>query len=62
MTLSQAEQKTSKMEMREGDDWVCPNCACEIRLRHHGEPAKMQQMTDFTCCCGTKMHKEQRSS
>jgi hypothetical protein len=50
------------MEMRDGDDWVCPNCACEIRLRHHGEPAKMQQMTDFTCCCGTKMHKEQRSS
>jgi hypothetical protein len=48
--------------MQEGDDWVCPNCGCEIRLRHHGDPAKMPQMTDFTCCCGTRMQKEQHSS
>ena len=61
MTLTQTEG-TRHVEMKEGDDWVCPNCACEIRLRHHGDPAKMQQMTDFTCCCGTKMNKEQRSS
>jgi hypothetical protein len=61
MTLNPTEG-TSHVEMKEGDDWVCPNCGCEIRLRHHGDPAKMQQMTDFTCCCGTTMNKEQRSS
>jgi len=51
-----------RVSMQEGDDFVCPNCQCEIRLRHHGDPAKMQQMTNFTCCCGTPMQKEQRSS
>ncbi|MFL5641894.1 MAG: hypothetical protein ACJ776_05310 [Chloroflexota bacterium] len=50
------------MQMQEGDDFVCPNCSCEIRLRHHGDPAKMQQMRPFTCCCGTPMEKEQRSA
>ena len=39
---------------------VCPNCGCEIRLIHHGDPAKMQNMQMFTCCCGTRMEKEQR--
>ena len=34
----------------------------QIRLRHHGDPAKMRQMTTFTCCCGTRMEKEQRMS
>jgi hypothetical protein len=48
--------------MQEGDDFVCPNCGCEIRLRHHGDPAKMQQMTTFTCCCGTPMEKEHRGA
>lgn len=59
MTMTQTDQ-TRRMEMQEGDDFVCPNCSCEIRLRHHGDPAKMQQMTNFTCCCGTQMEKEQR--
>ena len=58
MTIQQT-APANRMQMQEGDDWVCSNCGCEIRLRHHGDPAKMQQMTDFTCCCGTKMHKEQ---
>ena len=48
------------MDMQEGDDFVCPNCGCEIRLRHHGDPAKMQHMQAFVCCCGTRMDKEQR--
>ena len=59
MTMQQ-NATSNRMQMQEGDDWVCPNCGCEIRLRHHGDPQKMQQMTDFTCCCGTTMHKEQR--
>ena len=50
------------MEMREGDDFVCPNCGCEIRLRHHGDPAKMQRMEPFVCCCGTRMEKETRTA
>ena len=54
-TTTQADQ-----QMQEGDDFVCPNCGCEIRLRHHGDPAKMPTMQPFTCCCGTRMQKEQR--
>jgi len=52
-------QPAGGMEMHEGDDYVCSNCACEIRVRHVGDPAKMRQMTAFTCCCGTQMEKEQ---
>ena len=48
------------LQMQEGDDFLCPNCGCEIRLRHHGDPAKMKQMDVFVCCCGTRMEKEQR--
>ena len=51
---------STPMQMQEGDDFVCPNCGCEIRLRHHGDPEKMQRMDAFTCCCGTRMQKEQR--
>lgn len=53
---------TGSMQMQEGDDFVCSNCGCEIRLRHSGDPAKMQQMRPFTCCCGTQMDKEQHSA
>ena len=48
------------IQMQDGDDFVCPNCGCEIRLRHHGDPARMSRMVPFTCCCGTQMEKEQR--
>ena len=50
------------IEMRDGDDFVCPNCGCEIRLIHHGDPAKMPKMDMFTCCCGTRMEKEHPGS
>ena len=53
---------STPMQMQEGDDFVCRNCGCEIRLRHHGDPEKMQRMDTFTCCCGTRMEKEQRPS
>ncbi len=49
----------SGMQMQEGDDFVCSTCGCEIRLRHHGDPARMQTMQPFTCCCGTQMQPEQ---
>ncbi len=45
-------------QMRDGDDFVCPNCGCEIMLKHHGDPQKMQGMRPFTCCCGTLMEFE----
>jgi hypothetical protein len=45
-------------QMRDGDDFVCPNCGCEIMLKHHGDPQKMGQMAPFTCCCGTPMEFE----
>ena len=46
------------IEMRDGDDFVCPNCGCEIMLKHHGDPARMRNMQPFTCCCGTRMEPE----
>ena len=46
------------LEMRDGEDFVCPNCGCEIMLKHHGDPAKMPEMRPFTCCCGTPMEPE----
>jgi hypothetical protein len=51
---------TTTLEMRDGDDFVCPNCSCEIMLKHHGDPAKMPAMRPFTCCCGTAMEPEHR--
>ncbi len=49
---------TEHIDMRDGDDFVCPNCGCEIMLKHHGDPARMPQMQLFTCCCGTPMQFE----
>jgi hypothetical protein len=50
------------MQMEDGDDFVCTNCSCEIRLIHHGDPARMQKMDMFVCCCGTRMEKEHPSA
>jgi hypothetical protein len=47
--------------MQDGDDFACPNCGCEIRLTHHGDPAKMPRMEPFMCCCGTRMMRVPRS-
>ena len=58
MGSERSETKAGGMRMQEGDDFVCSNCGCEIRLRHHGDPAKMQSMRPFTCCCGTPMDPE----
>ncbi len=52
---------STTMEMRDGDDFVCPNCGCEIMLKHHGDPARMPNMRPFTCCCGTPMEPEHPS-
>ena len=54
--------QTDRLEMRDGEDFVCPNCNCEIMLKHHGDPAKMQRMVPFTCCCGTPMQPEHGSA
>jgi hypothetical protein len=56
-----AETTDAGTGMREGDDFVCSNCGCEIRLVHHGDPDKMRQMGPFVCCCGTAMDKEERA-
>jgi hypothetical protein len=60
--MTQMPGSTAKgdMQMQEGDDFVCGYCGCEIRLRRHGDPEKMQRGT-FTCCCGTRMDRESRS-
>jgi hypothetical protein len=48
--------------MRDGEDFVCPNCGCEIMLKHHGDESKMQDMRPFTCCCGTQMRPEHQAA
>lgn len=50
--------RADRLEMHDGQDFVCPNCNCEIMLKHHGDPAKMPRMQPFTCCCGTQMRPE----
>ena len=59
-TMTDRPGTEQRIQMQDGDDFVCPNCGCEIRLIHHGDPAKMPNMQPFTCCCGTRMDKEQR--
>jgi hypothetical protein len=54
--------QTQPPEMHDGEDFVCPNCGCELMLKHHGDPAKMQPMRPFTCCCGTAMHSEHEAN
>ncbi|MBA2489750.1 MAG: hypothetical protein ACR2LP_01040 [Candidatus Limnocylindrales bacterium] len=53
-----APSAASHIDMRDGDDFTCPNCGCEIMLKHHGDEAKMQRMQMFTCCCGVTMEFE----
>jgi len=53
--------QSDQPEMRDGEDFVCPNCGCEIMLKHHGDPARMPNMGPFTCCCGTQMAPEHES-
>ena len=47
-----------EIHMHDGDDFVCPNCGCEIMLKHHGDRARMTEMRMFRCCCGTDMEFE----
>ena len=56
--MAHAMDSSQRMEMRDGEDFVCPNCGCEIMLKHHGDPARMPNMGPFTCCCGTEMAAE----
>jgi hypothetical protein len=51
-------QQSDRLEMRDGEDFICSNCGCEIMLKHHGDPARMPNMRPFTCCCGTEMRPE----
>jgi hypothetical protein len=46
--------------MREGDDFVCRYCGCEVTLKRHGDPERMPDMRPFTCCCGTVMELERQ--
>jgi hypothetical protein len=50
--------RENRLEMRDGEDFVCPACGCEIMLKHHGDPVRMPKMQPFTCCCGTPMQPE----
>jgi hypothetical protein len=60
--MDQATMAGDPLEMHDGDEFVCPNCGCNLTLKHHGDPAKVQEMRPFTCCCGTAMHSEHPES
>ena len=47
--------------LRDGEDFVCPNCGAEIRVRHAGDSAD-DGTTTFTCVCGTAMRPEQKAA
>ncbi|HEX6140999.1 MAG TPA: hypothetical protein VF013_11150 [Candidatus Limnocylindria bacterium] len=42
----------------EGTDYVCPNCGCEIMVKHSGDHSKMSADSTYTCRCGTRMQLE----
>jgi len=44
--------------VKAGDDFVCPNCGCEIRVRHASEPSRMHMVQAFICRCGVAMAPE----
>jgi len=44
--------------VRDGDHFTCPNCGCEIRVRHQGDEDRIERMVPFTCYCGTLMRKQ----
>jgi DNA-directed RNA polymerase subunit RPC12/RpoP len=56
--MTQSTQDSHRLEMRDGEDFVCPNCGSEIMLKHHGDPIRMPAIGPFTCCCGTRMEPE----
>jgi hypothetical protein len=52
------EESGQAVEVRRGDHYLCPNWSCEIGVRHHGNPERIERSRPFTCCCGTEMRKE----
>jgi hypothetical protein len=51
-------RSADRPELRDGEDFVCPTCGCEITIKHAGDPAKMSNASTFTCACGTTMQAE----
>jgi hypothetical protein len=51
-------RSSDRPELRDGEDFVCPTCGCEITIKHHGDPAKLSNSSTFTCACGTSMRVE----
>jgi predicted RNA-binding Zn-ribbon protein involved in translation (DUF1610 family) len=49
---------SSEIPIQEGEDYTCPNCGCEIRVRHAGDPSRAEARDPFTCWCGTPMQQE----
>ena len=46
----------------EGTDYVCPNCGCEIMVKHAGDQAKGYGRSKYVCSCGTPMELEHGST
>ncbi len=60
MTMQDA-GSSGTARVQEGEDYVCSNCGCEVRVRHAGDQSKMTSGSGtFTCCCGEEMRVEQR--
>ncbi len=59
--MTMQDDTTSTERVREGEDYVCGNCGCEVRVRHAGDQSKMTSgERTFTCCCGQRMRLERR--
>ncbi len=41
-----------------GEDFVCRYCACEIMVKHWGEPKSHADQGAFVCHCGHQMEPE----
>ena len=41
-----------------GEDFVCRHCACEIMVKHWGEPRSHADSGAFACHCGRQMEPE----
>lgn len=58
MDMQQPGQGQSQTQMQEGEDFVCPNCHSEIRIRHSGDQSRGYGRIQWTCSCGTRMERE----
>jgi hypothetical protein len=56
-----ARRPSGSPELHEGDEFVCPTCAAEVRIRHTGDSSEARSMATFTRRCGTSTQHEKQA-